>query len=745
MPLPLILPSVPPALELVEVALVSAAPDSPVPDGREGVPAGLAPDPPGDLQGSDSSLFGIVGASPAIAQGFSPGASRDIVPAPIAPLVPWPGDRAPVPEGRGGAPETNAEPGPRDDPEAAPAAELEPEDLEPGLAPTTLLLRADRQVFEPVRQVITATGDVLVQFGTDQLAADRLWANLTNRFVRAEGNVFFNRNNQIIEGETITYNLLQGAGGITNARGELQISTLAADLSPEAMGQATDRGRPLDFRRQNQGSISGVTSPGRLVVATGDVRSLQEGRTEGLQRLRFETGQLFFDADGWYLEDLRLTNDPFSPPELEFRANSARLTPLNETEDELVIDGGRLVFDQGLTLPLLRRRYVLDRGQLPPEALNPIPTGIGIDGPDRTGLFVEREFNLPMPGPWTATVAPQFLVSRWLGSSNFNLGNPANFGVAASINGPLGPQSSVQVNASLSGLDLDNFEDRLRASARAQHQLGTHRLNLEYSYRDRLFNGSLGFQDVQNSLGLLLQSPNITLGNSGLNLNYQVAGQYVTANTDRPTLLNPGEATGLTSLFRFQGSADLSRSFLLWRGQPLPATATEGLRYSDRPLVPNLSLRVGLRATATYYTSDDLQDLLEGRVSLVGQVGRLQRNAFDYTQFNLGFNRSLIGGDSSPFLFDRSVDQRVLSGGVVQQIYGPFLAGFQTSINLDTGRTIDTNLIFEYRRRTYGLLISYSPTQETGFLGFRLSSFNWVGRTTPFDADSNTPSPVQVQ
>jgi hypothetical protein len=604
-------------------------------------------------------------------------------------------------------------------------------------------LRADQQVFEPIRQIVTASGDVLVQFGTGQLAADRLWANLANRYLRAEGNVFFNRNNQIIEGETATYNLLQGAGTITESRGELELSTLEDDFS--TLPSSPVAGLPLDYRLQNQPSISQATSPGGIALATGDTQVLLSGEQGNIERLRFEADQVSFDADGWYAEGIRLTNDPFSPPDLEFRARTARLTPINEIQEELVFENPRLVFSQGLSIPLFRNRFLLTQGQLPSDALNPLPAGIGIDGRDRDGLFVEAPIPIGGAGPFSITVAPQFFVSRWLGSSNYNIADPANFGLAARVNGPLGPRTSASGNFNLSGFDLANLSDRLRASFRAQRLVGTHRLNLEYSYRDRLFNGSLGFQDVQNSLGLLLASPNITLGNTGLNLNYQVSGQYVTANTDRPELLGLGATSGLASLFRFQGAADLSRSFLLWQGQPLPATQTEGLRYSPRSVVPNLVMGVGVRGVATYYTSNDLQELLQGRISIGGQLGRLQRNTFDYTQFNIGFSHSIIGGDTSPFLFDRSVDQTVLSGGIIQQIYGPFLAGFQTAINLDTGRTIDTNLIFEYRRRAYGLLFTYSPKQDTGFLGFRISAFDWVGRTAPFDAAPGTPSDVVVQ
>jgi hypothetical protein len=647
--------------------------------------------------------------------------------------------------GAGGEVDSSDAPDPVTDAESPlePSQPLDPAD--PVEVGGSIFLRADRQVFEPIRQIVTATGDVLIQFGTGQIAADRLWVNLANRHVQAAGNVFFNRNNQIVEADSATYYLLQGAGTLANGRGELEISTLEQDLSdPFADTTPGDR-RPLDYRLQNRESISQATSTGRVAAATSDAAGLTGGQpAPTMQRLRFETDQIFFDAEGWYAEGLRLTNDPFSPPQLEFRADDVRLTPLNENEDELVFSAPRLVLDQWLTIPIFRRRYVLTRGQLPEDAFNPIPTGIGFDGRDRDGLFVERELPINVVGPLSVSIAPQFLVSRWLGDSNYNLADPANFGLSARADGPLGPRTFVTANLSLAGLDFANLENRLRASVRGQQRLGTHRLNLEYSYRDRLFNGSLGFQDVQSSLGMLLESPNIVLGNTGLNLTYQVSGQYVTANTDRADLLNPGEGIGLASLGRFQGAADLSRSFLLWQGQPLPATADEGLRYSDRPLVPSLSLNAGLRGVTTYYTSNDLQESLEGRLSLTGQVGRLQRDVFDYTQFNIGLSSSFIGGDTSPFLFDRTVDQLVLNGGIVQQIYGPFLAGFQSQVNLNTGRVIDTNVILEYRRRAYGLLVTYSPQQETGFLGFRISNFDWTGRPAPLDADPDAPSDVIV-
>lgn len=601
-----------------------------------------------------------------------------------------------------------------------------------------LILRADYQSYDPEAQTITASGNVLVQLNNAQLAADRLWINLGNQYVRAEGHVFFNRNEQVIQGDTATYNLLQGSGQISNARGELLLSQVATDFSPDFGGGSGRLSAPIDYRLQGEGSISQVTSPGGVSFSTDSRQIIYGGERNDTRKLRFEAATVTFDADGWYIEELRLTNDPFSPPEIEFRGQTARLTPLNEEQDELLFDSPRFVFDQGLTIPVLQSRYVLNRGQLSSDELNPLPTGIGYDERDRDGLFIEREFVVNLGNPWRFTVVPQFYISRWLNESSGDLADPANFGFVARLNGPLGPRTSANASVSLSGLDLDNFADRLRASFRTQQLIGNHTLNLEYSYRDRLFNGTLGFQDVQSSLGLLVSSPLYTLGDSQITLQYQGSSQYVTANTDRPDLIaDPSLGIDLTTLFRFQGAVRLGRWFPLWYGEALPATQTEGLRFSPRPVVPYLALAVGLTGVGTYYTSNDVQASLEASVGMYGQLGHLKQDFFDFTQFNLGFSSKLVSQDLSPFLFDREVDNNVLTGGILQQIYGPFLAGFQTSINIDSGQAVNTDVVLEYRRRSYGLVFRFNPVQQTGFLGFRLSDFDWQGQTAPFDGLGN--------
>jgi hypothetical protein len=273
-------------------------------------------------------------------------------------------------------------------------------------------------------------------------------------------------------------------------------------------------------------------------------------------------------------------------------------------------------------------------------------------------------------------------------------------------------------------LDFSRFEDRFRGSIRAQQLVGTHTLSLEGSYRDRLFNNSLGFQNVQSSLGLLFYSPTIPIGKTGINASYQVGYQRIRANTDRLDLLEPIRSNDRTTLNRFQSSVALSRGFLLWQGKPLPATREQGLRYTPVPVVPYVGLELGMQGVASLYSNGDTQRSVAGSIRLAGQFGHSAKDLLDYTAFNVTYTNTSLGG-LSPFLFDRTADTQILFAGITQQLYGPIRVGFQTAWNLDTGREISTDYLLEYSRRSYGVVFRYNPVQQLGSINFRISDFNW--------------------
>ncbi|XGV95230.1 MAG: DUF3769 domain-containing protein [Leptolyngbya sp. BL-A-14] len=612
----------------------------------------------------------------------------------------------------------------------------------PGTTPSAdsvIELTADRQEYDELHKTFTAEGKVLMRFRGALLDADRVQVNLDNRLAVAEGNVALTRGNQVLRGQRLEYSFVQGTGTLLNARGEIFIPKAGTDL---AIGTRSDNegvtiARPVSDRVTAAQPTQNVGSPDSLGIGIGfgrDISRVPGGVPQGgqIRRLRFEADQIDFTPDGWVAKNIQITNDPFSPPELVLKAEQATLTRVSPLRDEVRTRRPRLVFDQRLTLPVFVPVIALDRRQRSPALFR-----FGYDDEDRGGLFIERSFDILSADPLRVTFTPQFFLQRALS----NGGNPfkaENFGFKVGINADPGPFTTIRGKASFTTLDVNDLENNVRASLRARQIVGSHILALDYTYRDRLFNGSLGFQTVQSSLGAVVLSPKILLGKSGIELTYQAGFQYVTADTDRLDLLEANRTNNRISLGRFGATAQLARGFTLWQGTALPPTQTEGLRYSPVPLTPYVNLGVTLRGVVNAYTSGDTQQNLIASVGLSGQFGHFSRDYLDYTAFSISYAQ-FIGSGQSPFLFDRTVDTRILSIGVTQQLYGPFRIGFQTSINLDSNNQFSTDYILEYSRRTYAIVLRYNPVLAIGAIGLRISDFNWTGGTDTFEGADITP------
>ncbi|MEW6492913.1 MAG: DUF3769 domain-containing protein [Cyanobacteriota bacterium] len=593
-------------------------------------------------------------------------------------------------------------------------------------------LTADRQEYDDQRKVITAQGNVVLRFRESLLNADRVQVNLPNRLIVAEGNVALTRGQQVLRGNRFEYYFVQDSGVILNASGELYSPTAGTDLSLLTPDGAPGTSRPLSDRIAIDQPLQGISNPGGYSFVIGAGRAAQNlpppqsGGT--INRFRYQAERVEFEGQNAIATNVRITNDPFSPPELELRADTARFTRVEPLVDEVVATRPRLVFDQGLEVPTFRNRVTIDRRPREPGLFN-----LGYDGEDRGGLFIERSFNVFSTPNLQFSVTPQYFIQKAI----FDEGviDPSVFGLRAKLDGTLSPRTTLTGRGVLTSLDPSDFEDQFRASLRLQQIIGTtlpHALNLEYSYRDRLYNGSLGYQTVQSSIGAVLASPVIPLGNTGINLFYQAGAQYINADTDRLDLLKPDRENNRISLGRYQGLVSLSKSFSLWRGEALPPTPTEGLRYTPTPVVPYLSLFTSATGVASVYSNGDTQQSLSGTIGLVGQLGHFSRRYLDYTGFNISYTQVALG-NQSPFLFDRVADTKVLSFGITQQVYGPFRIGFQTSINVDTGNEISTDYLLEYSRRTYNILLRYNPVQELGSISLRINDFNWTGNPGFFD------------
>ena len=685
------------------------------------------------------------------------------------PAVTTPPDelQAPLPAPSPGEapPETNA----------IPLDELELEDPDATARVDAIEVLADRQLYDQQQQVFTAEGNVILTVRGAVLTADQVRVNLPNQVAIATGDVVFTRGQQVLRGDSLEYNFVREEGAFLDARGEVFIPQIASDLSGESPiddPSAAAPNSPIDgvepeqdvlsqrLQRQ-QPPVETATAVGGVTIGAGVASQGTggEGATSGsVRQLRFEAERIDFYPSGWEATNVRLTNDPFSPPELEIRTNRATFERQTATRSELRLNNPRLVIDRGFTLPLLRSRFVFDQRQ----QNNALPIQFGFDEDNRDGLFAERPFDVITTPGIQFTVTPQFLIQRaFTGRDEDDINetdeddtgifNPNSYGLTSDLNINFDPKTRLEAEVVMTSLDFDgDFADEdLRGLVRLQRRVGPgYTITGEYNYRDRLFNGTLGFQTVDQSYGLIVTSPEIELGDSGVILTYQGAIQRITDDIRferQEDILGPvlERDDNITTLTRYQVAADLRRFFLLWAGKPLPATPDQGLRYTPQPVVPFIGFNPRLQGIAGFYSSGDTQPLLTGTLAFVGQFGHFSRPAFDYLGFNISYRRSTEGSES-PFNFDRAPDREVVSGGLTAQLVGPIRVGFQTSISLDEDEDFDTSYFVEYSRRTFGLLLRVNPDRETGSLNLRISDFTWEGTPRRFDAEPTEYDPELV-
>ena len=610
---------------------------------------------------------------------------------------------------------------------------------------------ADRQEYDRDTQVITAEGNVVMRFAEAVLTSDRIQVNLADRLVVAQGDVTLTRGEQIIKGSRFEYYLVQDRGVVIDANGQIDRSVLNRDLTNRLPEDRTIPDRALSDRLAISQPVTDVVSNSQFQVSISSGRDFNilqpnPNRRQGsINRVRFEADKMEFEGSSWQAVNLRLTNDPFSPPELELRANTAKFEQTEPLVSQLTTTKSRLVIDDSLSIPLLKNRFVFDR-----RPRNPGLFDIGFDGDERGGLFIERTWNIINREQTSWSITPQYFIQRALIPDLFGFSDEDEGGIFSSetlglksqFNTVFSPRNSLRASTSITGFDLENFDESIRAKIVATRLIGNlnspYSFSLEGNFRERLFNGSLGFQTVNSSIGGIITSPNITLGKTGIVLQYQGSIQNINADTDREEFLGNDEDDELTNLTRYQGAAFLGRSFGLWQGKTLPITKDGALRYSPYPIVPYLQLNTGISSVASFYSSNDDQISLRGNIGIQGQFGNFSRKWFDYTGFNITYSIGTITGES-PFLFDRDADLQTLSLAIDQQLYGPIRLGVQTAFNLDNGDDISTDYIIQYGRRTHNITLRYNPVLEIGSFSFQINDFAWRGNPEPFAENDIRP------
>jgi hypothetical protein len=179
--------------------------------------------------------------------------------------------------------------------------------------------------------------------------------------------------------------------------------------------------------------------------------------------------------------------------------------------------------------------------------------------------------------------------------------------------------------------------------------LGDSTLRLFGAYRYRVWNGSLGEEDVYSAYGVSLEDTGVLPNWGRLSSNYfwrLGMGSYQA---------NAFQTTTLADLWRTNAIGSLNLSLPLWTGKPAPLTATEAYQNTAIPVVPGLALNANLLGTLAYYGDGRNQNTISLSGGPTLTLGRFVKPFLDFTRLTITGSITARQG-LSPLSFDSAVD-----------------------------------------------------------------------------------------
>ena len=482
-----------------------------------------------------------------------------------------------------------------------------------------------------------------------------------------------------------------------------------------------------------------------------------------ISRLRFQGSQIRIRGNRWTAEQMAFTNDPFTPAASWSLARKVVAVMDGRGVTRINSRSTQILLDDKVSLPAMTNTTVGAE-----EARFAWDT----DKEDRDGFYIGYNLEpIQLGRSGSLQLQPQLMVQRAIEgrTSSFvlpgeSLGSPPGeqaarfgdmFGLLAALKLPMG-WASLDAEASLATLDPDNVRSGTRSTTRFSAPLNlpgheTASAALFGSYRERIYNGSLGLQTVVYSYGANLAGTAVfnrpqqpADGSSGVAPTPRPKGPFFTPVTlswaaqsgnYQATLF---ETNTLDTLWRSYANLAVSSTLQLWQGLGLDSSEDprRGLRYSPTPVIPGLGLNMGANGYVASYSDGANQNTLTLWGGPSFTIGQFDKPLFDYTRFSASIAGTFLGG-ASPFGFDRAVDLRTLSFQAAQQIYGPLVLEAGATFNIDNNSEFYGDVSYSYvelklQRRSYEVGVYYSPYDGIGGIRVKLNDFNFAGTGTPF-------------
>jgi len=368
------------------------------------------------------------------------------------------------------------------------------------------------------------------------------------------------------------------------------------DVTPrEGFGLSTSVGSSGFDRLSQRERRFSLATPQNQLRELGEQAKLVSGK---ITHWRFQAPSLLITPEGWQAPRLSFTSDPFTPAQAWVDADTVVATQEADGTTVIQAQRNRLVLENKLRIPISRTvRFAPSEDQ---EESVGNRWSVLVDERDRDGFFIQYGLPERKIGASKLSVRPQFMLQRAFegetdsypepnskpGANNVNqpIDSADLFGVDARLEGPLGG-GAYKLRSSISSFNPKHLPNAVRASGIYVQPLRLPVLGEVQgrgfsAYRYRVWNGSLGLQNIYSAFGGSLektgQLPEL-LGLKSLYFWRLEGGNYQS---------NSFKTTDFTEQFRATAYGTVRMSWPIWTGQSLPLTSEAAYRYSPVRIIP---------------------------------------------------------------------------------------------------------------------------------------------------------------
>ena len=575
-------------------------------------------------------------------------------------------------------------------------------------------IQSDNQSEE--NNILKAEGNVLVTFKGNSLKTDRIIYDKSNETLKAEGNIKLILKEQVFRAEQIIYDFKSKKGKFIKVKGLIKTKSFINNLE-------------FDSYNSNEKAL--------ILAKIGKDRVLHT--PNGIDNWIFYTDELKVEDNKWTAQKAIFTNDLLETDQVKFKINKLKII---SQKDQLKIKSSisYLILENKLSIPFWFGNRTLNKSKEGYFFDFNSKWYYGIDNLDRDGYFIGRKLNpISISNDFTIELEPQFLIQRSLqGYTKSFVNKNASitsdkakrdtsfadyFALNTELRGKINDWD-LKIDKKLYSFDSEKFLQALRFKVDLTKEIDF--LNSKWdktffgSYRDSIWNGSIGESEIYLGIGSKLTKSNT----------WEVNGITKTENFT----IGLGEFTGegLNSenlLTSYKGSLfySLDQKFPLNVKEAKTKFIDKSFNYIFEPIKKGIYINTQLSALYSFYDNSNHQEYFGFGAGPEIIFGDFKKRYLDYTKVKLlPFYR--IKGGESIFKFDQISDRFTLDIAYDQQVYGPILLKTNATINLDGnsknyGDFINSKISLNWKKRSYELGIFYQPHNQSGGINFALFGF----------------------